>query len=156
MDIFFSPGACAFFTPALHGDAVPADAVAITADAHRALIDGQSQGRAIIADDDGHPCLAPVVQPTLAQLRAQAIARTKREAARRIEAVAPLWRQMNDIRDRDAGTATYAEAQAAAIRFAVIDAIRAASNAIEADIATATAKTLKAIDLAAHPLWPVE
>ena len=47
MDIFFSPGACAFFTPALHGDAVPADAVAITADAHRALIEGQSQGRAI-------------------------------------------------------------------------------------------------------------
>ena len=39
MDIFFSPGACAFFTPALHGDAVPADAVAITADAHRALIE---------------------------------------------------------------------------------------------------------------------
>ncbi|ATI79452.1 hypothetical protein [Sphingobium yanoikuyae] len=156
MDIFFSPGACAFFTPALHGDAVPADAVAITADAHRALINGQSQGRTIIADDDGRPCLAPVVQPTLAQLRARAIARTKREAARRIEAVAPLWRQMNDIRDRDADIATNAQAQAATIRFAAIDAIRAASNAIEADIATATAKTLKAIDLAAHPLWPVE
>ncbi|WP_062731895.1 hypothetical protein [Sphingobium abikonense] len=147
MDIFFSPGARAFFTDALHGDAIPDDAVPISADEHRALIAGQSQGRAILAGADGRPCLATIPRQTLAQRRAKAVAQAKREAARRIEAAAPLWRQLNDQR---------APSAEGAARLALIDAIRAASDAIEAEIAAATATGLKAIIIASHPLWPAE
>lgn len=53
----------------------------------------------------------------------------KAEAARRIEAIAPLWRQTNDIRQPSAdGTA----------RFAAIDAVRVWSNQLEANAAAAT------------------
>jgi len=149
MDIFFSPSVHAFFTPALHGEAMPADAVAISGEEHRALIEGQSQGRAIACDDDGRPCLAPVPRVTLAQLRARAVARTKREAARRIEAIAPLWQQLNDSR-------AHPQLPEVEARFAAIDAVRAASNAIETKIAGLSAASLAALDIANHPLWPSE
>ncbi|ATI81458.1 MerR family transcriptional regulator [Sphingobium yanoikuyae] len=154
MGIFYSALAHGFFDDSLCA-ALPDDAVAISPDQHADLLAAQGDGGRIEADADGMPCIRRDTQ-TLAMRRATFIARTKREAARRIEAVAPLWRQMNDIRAGDAGTATDAEGQAASARFALIDAIRAASNAIEAQIAGATAKDLKAIDLANHPLWPVE
>ena len=100
-----------------------------------------------MADENGYPCLSKIPKPTIVDLRAALVRRVKREAARRIEAIAPIWRQMNDGRwPTVEGTA----------RFAAIDAIRAASNTIEAEIAGASAKDLKAIDLANHPLWPVE
>lgn len=53
----------------------------------------------------------------------------KAEAARRIEGIAPLWRQTNDIRQPSSeGTA----------RFTAIDAVRAWSNQLEATAAAAT------------------
>ncbi|MES2173292.1 MAG: hypothetical protein V4523_05025 [Pseudomonadota bacterium] len=134
-----------FLAESLHPD-LPADAVAITAADHLALLDGQAAGRAIVAGDDGRPRLAPVARPTIGQLRERAVTSTKREAARRIEAIAPLWRQLNDSRKPGAQ---------ADQRFAAIDAIRAASDAIEAEIAAAAnAKDLRAIDIAHHSLWP--
>ncbi|WP_313801007.1 hypothetical protein [Sphingobium sp.] len=147
MDLLFSQSAHAFFSRELHGDAVPTDAVSVTPEDHRTLLEGQSQGRTIIAGENGYPCLAKVSKPTVAETRAALVRRVKREAARRIEAIAPIWRQINDQR--------IATPEGAA-RFIAIDTVRAASSAIEAEIETGTAKDLKAIDLANHPLWPAE
>ncbi len=65
------------------------------------------------------------------------IAEIKREAAARIEAVSPTWKQLNDTREPTA---------AGARRFAAIDDVRAWSNRIEQEVAAATtAKHIKSI-----------
>ena len=74
----FSPLTNGFYLPEIHGDNIPADAIEITDAEHAALLEGQSQGKRIIAGPDGHPELAdpPPVDPQiaidsrLAQLRA--------------------------------------------------------------------------------------
>lgn len=43
-----------FYDPALHGE-IPADAVEITAEQHTALMQAQSDGKQIVADDNGYP-----------------------------------------------------------------------------------------------------
>lgn len=145
MALFYSAGTNAFFDDQLHA-ALPDDAVEISAARHRVLLAAQANGSAICAGDDGKPRIRrPVV--TLADRRAALVRRVKREAARRIDAVSPIWRQLNDQR---------VPSEASAARFAAIDAIRAASDAIEADIAAALSDGLTAIDVAAHPLWPAE
>lgn len=144
MSIFYSPSVGGFFTTELHGDTMPIDAVAISAARHRELIAGQSSGATIVAGDDGRPRLHRT-RTTLAERRATAIRRAKREAARRIERVSPIWRQCNDIR---------CPTGAAQARFAAIDAIRTASAAIETEVAAADAAALEALDIPAHPLWP--
>lgn len=55
--------------------------------------------------------------------KAEAVAKIKVEAARQILEVAPIWQQLNDMRD---------PTPEGAARFAAIDAIRAQSNADEA------------------------
>lgn len=55
--MFYSPSQNGFYDPAIHGDNIPADAVEITREQHAALIEGQSQGKVIAADADGHPVL---------------------------------------------------------------------------------------------------
>lgn len=57
------------------------------------------------------------------QDKTEAVAKIKAEAARRILEVAPIWQQLNDMREPTP------EGEA---RFAAIDAIRAQSNADEA------------------------
>ena len=66
---------------------------------------------------------------TLAQERAEAVEAIKADAQRRITADWPEWKQLNIIR---AGGAPLTAMSAA------IDAIRAASNAAEAAVASAT------------------
>lgn len=55
--MFYSPSKNGFYDPAVHGDNIPADAVAITHEQHQALIDGQSAGKVIAADANGFPVL---------------------------------------------------------------------------------------------------
>ena len=143
MAIYYSAATPGFFDDSIHAD-LPADAVKITPARHRELLEAQGEGAAIIADDKGKPRIdRPTV--TIAARRAALVRAVKRQAARRIEAVSPLWRQLNDQR---------APSQDGDRRFAAIDAIRVASDAIEADIAAAASDALAAIDPAAHPLWP--
>ncbi|WP_370170985.1 hypothetical protein [Sphingobium abikonense] len=143
MAIFYSAATPGFFDDAIHAD-LPADAVAITAAHHRELLAAQAEGASIVADDRGKPrAHRPTV--TIATRRAALIRAVKRQAARRIDAIAPIWRQLNDQR---------APSEEGEARFAAIDAIRAASDAIEADIAAAAGDALATIDPAAHPLWP--
>lgn len=69
-----------------------------------------------------------------ARLRGGLIAAAKAEAGRRIDAIAPLWRQTNLLRDVGPG----------APEFAAIDAVRAASNRLEALLAAASDDELAA------------
>jgi hypothetical protein len=55
--MFYSAQTRGFYDPAIHGDNIPADAVEITAEQHAALLEGQSQGKVIAADANGHPIL---------------------------------------------------------------------------------------------------
>lgn len=141
MTMLYSPAAGGFFDPALdYPGGLPADAVEISAAKHAQLLAGQAAGRTIRPGKGGKPVLADRV-PTPAQL----IAQIRREAARRIDAVAPVWRQLNDLR-----TPT----PAAAARFAAINAIRAASDLIEQDLAATDTTGLRSFPITDHPLWP--
>ena len=69
--MFYSKLTGGFYTREIHGDNIPADAVEITATEHAALIEGQSQGKRIVADEAGHPVLANPPLPTTEQIIAQ-------------------------------------------------------------------------------------
>lgn len=77
----YSPSTGGFYLPEIHGDAIPEDAVEITAEAHAALLEGQSQCKRIIAGPDGFPVLAdpPPVDPQIAIDAKLARLRTVRE-----------------------------------------------------------------------------
>ena len=55
--LFFSKNILGFYEQSIHGDNIPEDAVEITAEQHAALLEGQSQGKIISADENGHPIL---------------------------------------------------------------------------------------------------
>lgn len=69
--MFYSKETGGFYDRAIHGDNIPSDAQEITADEHSALIEGQSQGKRILADDNGRPYLADPAPPSDAELLAQ-------------------------------------------------------------------------------------
>lgn len=62
--MFYSSQTGGFYDRAIHGDNIPADAVEITADEHRTLLEGQSQGKLIQSDENGYPLLADPPAPT--------------------------------------------------------------------------------------------
>lgn len=68
--MFYSQSTRGFYTPEIHGDNIPADAVEITAEQHAALLDGQAAGKVITPDENGFPVLADPPPPTAAQLQA--------------------------------------------------------------------------------------
>lgn len=69
--MFYSQSTGGFYDTAIHGDAIPVDAVEITKDEHAALIEGQSQGKVIAADADGRPILQNPPAPTQAEILAR-------------------------------------------------------------------------------------
>ena len=69
--MFYSKSTGGFYTAGIHGDSIPADAVEITVEAHRALLAGQSQGKLIQADAAGQPILTDPPPPTTEQIVAQ-------------------------------------------------------------------------------------
>lgn len=141
MAMLYSPATGGFYDTAFeYADGLPADGVKITADQHARLLAGAAAGRTIRPGKGGKPVLADRV-PTPAQL----IAQIRREAARRIELIAPLWRQVNDLHN---------PSPAATARFAAIDAVRAASNLIEQDLAATDTPGLRSFPITDHPLWP--
>lgn len=141
--ILFSPSTGGFYLGALHGDAVPADVVRLTARRHADLMEAQAQGARIVVKN-GKP-VAQILDVMEIDQRATSLAAVKMEARRRIEAVAPIWRQLNDTRSpSDAG----------ALRFARIDAIRSASAALEAIVQATADDALSSLSLADHPAWP--
>ena len=67
--MFFAESTGGFYDLTLHGDKIPRDAVEITADEHAALLDGQSNGKRIVADVGGRPVLSDPPPLTSNQLR---------------------------------------------------------------------------------------
>lgn len=53
----YSPSTNGFYIREIHGDNIPADAVEITVEEHQTLLEGQSNGKRIVADEDGFPTL---------------------------------------------------------------------------------------------------
>lgn len=68
----YSKSTGGFYSPEIHGAAIPADAVEITATRHAELIAGQAAGKTIGHGADGTPILIDPPAPTLADIRAQA------------------------------------------------------------------------------------
>lgn len=60
-----------FYDVAIHGDTIPDDGVEITTEEHAALLEGQSQGMIISADENGKPVLQDTPPPTAEQIIAQ-------------------------------------------------------------------------------------
>jgi hypothetical protein len=149
---FYSPSTGGFYTPEIHGDVMPADVVQITARKHAALLEAQAQGAEIVDSDKGPVAHLPKV--TRADLVAVAVRRIKREARRRILAVASLERQSNDNARLALYDRTDPEFRAASERRLRIDAIRAASNAIEGDAADLDLAALKGFHPAHSSRWP--
>lgn len=69
--MLFAASTGGFYTPGIHGDAMPPDAVEITATDHAALLAGQAAGSKIVPGPDGAPILAaPPPPPPPAPIRA--------------------------------------------------------------------------------------
>ena len=69
--MYYSKRTGGFYTVEIHGDNTPADAVEITTDEHQALLEGQSQGKRIVADENGKPVLQDLPPPTAEELQSQ-------------------------------------------------------------------------------------
>lgn len=82
--IYYSHSTGGFYDGNIHGGNIPTDAVAITADEHQALLDGQSAGKIIVADDQGRPILADPPPVPLERIKESAFTRidTAAEAER--------------------------------------------------------------------------
>ncbi len=63
--IYFSPSAAGFFRSDVHGDRMPADVVPVTKEDYNALLAGQSSGKIIKPDTNGHPVLVDLPAPIL-------------------------------------------------------------------------------------------
>ena len=69
--MFYSKSTGGFYSREIHGDAIPADAAEITVEGHAALLEGQSQGKLIQANADGHPILVDPPPPTTEEIISQ-------------------------------------------------------------------------------------
>lgn len=58
-----------FYSNDIHGDNIPEDAVEITAEHHAALLEDQSQGKIISADENGYPILIDPPPMTAEQIQ---------------------------------------------------------------------------------------
>jgi hypothetical protein len=157
--ILWSAATGGFYRRDLHrADTIPADAVEITAARHRELLEAQSAGAPIVPGADGRPTTRRP-RSRVAELRDRAVRAAKREAGRRILAIAPLWRQANDnaaialaALQLTAGGATVDFLPAVERRRAV-DRVRAASNALEMAIGAMTRAELAVFNPAAEVHW---
>ena len=148
----YSPTTGGFYHAQVHADR-PADAIAVSKSRHAALIAAQESG-CRIEMIDGAPTAVPPAQPGADVARSRAVAVIRAEAQRRILAIASIERQSND----NAALAIAAlsghlsdQAAAALERRVAIDAVRAASDAIEQRFDAG--ETLDPHD---PSLWPTE
>lgn len=158
--MLYSPSQGGFYRRDIHGSAVPPDAVEISADRHRDLLAAQAEGAAIKPNMDGSPEAVWPDPIGFEERLARSIEAVKAEAHRRITAIAPLWRQSNDNAliaaaaiELNAG-ATVRDFVPALERRAQIDAIRTASDVLEAAIGAMGEAEIAALDVTAAEHWP--
>lgn len=143
---YYSPSAGGFFIDGINAR-IPEDAIALKPGQHAALLQAQAEGKQIGLDARGRVrALAP--KASLTDRRTRLLAAVKREAERRILLIAPVWRQLNDLR------ATGLDLASATVRRERIDAVRAASDALEQAIATMSAAAIATFDVTADDHWP--
>ena len=65
---FFSKSTCGFYDKEIHGEHIPADAVEITDDEYKYLMDGQQAGKEIGVNSFGMPVLNDPAAPTPEQI----------------------------------------------------------------------------------------
>lgn len=75
--MFYSKMTGGFYDAVIHGDAIPADAVEITAEDHAGLLTRQSTGQQIVTDEHGYPIAIDPPTPvrTYASLLAEVAAK---------------------------------------------------------------------------------
>jgi len=156
---FYSPSTGGFYTTDLHGDGIPADAVKVSDRKHALLLDAQGKGAAIVAGPKGPIAQMPV--QSFAEQLVVARRQVKREARRRIMAVATLERQSNDnallaLAALQAATdiGMTIDVAPAIERRRQVDDIRAASNAIELELENLPTAELAAFRAPQSPAWP--
>ncbi len=88
--MFFSKSTQGFYLPEIHGAAIPADAVEISAEEHAALLAAQSAGKLIRTDSAGHPVAVDPPPPSDAEMAAAIRAERNRLIA------ASDWTQLPD------------------------------------------------------------
>ena len=74
--MYYSSTTGGFYDRKIHGNDIPADAVEISAEDHRALLDAQSAGKRIVADANGRPIAIAPPLPSIEQQIASALAAT--------------------------------------------------------------------------------
>lgn len=67
--MFYSKSSRGFYNNDIHGENIHEDAVEITPEQHAALLEGQSQGKIISADENGYPILIDPPPLTEAQIQ---------------------------------------------------------------------------------------
>jgi hypothetical protein len=155
--VFFSPSTRGFYMAEIHGEDMPADVVRISAARHAQLLVAQAAGAEIVPGHNGAPIIMQP-KPTLAGARCAAAAAVRREARRRILAIAPYWRQFNDL-NAIAMAALQPEhigcvaLEAALGRRRAIDKARAASDRLEARVAAMPAAELAGFDPGDDTHW---
>ena len=85
--MFYSKTTGGFYSRAIHGDNIPSDAVEITTEEHQALLEGQSQGKRIVADENGYPVLHDPPPLTLNGAKQVKLAEINAECDAEIEAI---------------------------------------------------------------------
>jgi hypothetical protein len=144
-NLLWSPSTHGFYLPDISSQ-IPEDAVPVDASVHANCMAQLAAGGVLSCcpETSAPIAAAPVIAPT--ERRAALVRAIKAEAYRRIGLVSPIWRQLNDLRmPNDEGS----------VRFSAIDAIRAASGAIEELVAAAEDDALPGFPVATNPLWPV-
>ena len=139
---FYSPSTGQWYDDRLSPE-MPDDAVRVAPARKAELFAAQASGATIVPGTGGKP---RAVRPEGVRPREQLLRAIKREANRRILTIAPVWRQLNDMRLPDNAPARS--------RTAAIDAVRAASEIIERDLAETDDAALPAFPVSEHPLWP--
>ncbi len=152
MTEFYSPSRGGFFDDQINR-AIPDDCVPLQPGQRQALHAALATGKVIRVTDAGAVQAVAPPPPDPHDRRSRLHVAVKREAARRILTVAPMWQQINDLRIPDDG-GHVAELAAARSRGAAIDAIRAASNALDTAIDTTSARALAKLDVTSACHWP--
>jgi hypothetical protein len=148
-----------FQTRATHGAGIPPEAVRIKPSRHRDLVAAQAAGAEIYAGKGGRPYIRRP-RENLEHRRAFVRQCVKREARRRILAIAPEWRQANDnaalamaALQLSATMTTGVDTSGPISRRAAIDALRAVSDQVEQRLEAMNGAELEAFDPSADLHW---
>lgn len=148
----YSPLTGQFYDDVINAGAIPGDALYVTPARHAELMEAQAGGASIApSPETGNPVIVAAPALDLATKQTLAVNAIKAEAERRIVAIMPVYQQLNLIRAEANGTALD---QAQIDAFAAIDAIRTASNAIEADAQATDGTTIDQFEVRDNPTWP--